>query len=85
MRSLGIIRQIDKNGRIVIPMEIRKQLNMKNDEDCFEIFTDADTVILKKYEPSCIFCGETEGIVSLGEHNVCTKCIDKLNDIKNSL
>ncbi|MBQ0083938.1 MAG: AbrB/MazE/SpoVT family DNA-binding domain-containing protein [Clostridiales bacterium] len=85
MKSLGMIRMIDRNGRIVIPAELRKQLDMKNDEDCFEIFTENDSIILKKYAPSCIFCGEKGEVITYGGHLVCLNCIEKLNNLKNTL
>lgn len=85
MKSLGMIRPIDKNGRIVIPMELRKQLGMKNNEDCFEIFTDDNSIILRKHQPSCIFCGESEEILPFNGYMICLDCIDKLTNKKNAL
>ncbi len=85
MKSTGMIRPVDKNGRVVIPMELRKQFAVENDVDCFEIFTDDDKIILKKYQPSCIFCGEAEDLIKMKGHMVCVSCIDKLSAMKNSL
>lgn len=85
MKSLGIVRMLDRNGRIVIPSELRKQLDMKNDEDCFEIFTENDSIILKKFAPACVFCGEKGEVLTYNGHQVCLDCIDKLTAMKNVL
>lgn len=85
MRTTGIIRAVDKNGRVVIPMELRKQLEVENDVDSFEIFTEDDKIILKKYQPGCIFCGGVGSTVTLKEHHVCYECIERLSRIKNEV
>ena len=54
MKSTGIVRKIDELGRIVLPIEIRNTLDIKA-KDSIEIFVDDDKIILKKYQPSCIF------------------------------
>ena len=64
MRSLGIVRKMDQLGRFVIPKETRKVLNL-NEGDPIEIFTDGDTIILKKYAQGCQCCGNTENIKEL--------------------
>ena len=56
MKSLGIVRKIDELGRIVLPIEIRKTMGIEN-RDAIEIFVDEDKIVLKKYQPACIFCG----------------------------
>ena len=56
MNSTGIIRTLDNMGRVVIPREIRKQLDMTNGTDSFEIFMDGDNIVLKKHKPCCVFC-----------------------------
>ncbi len=80
MKSTGIVRKMDRLGRIVIPKELRRVMKIEEDVDAMEIFTEGNTVILKKYEPSCIFCGESDPtIVSYKGHNVCRKCIAELD------
>ncbi len=84
MQRLGLLSPIDKNGRIVIPKELRRQLGMKNGEDCFEVYLDGDSIILKKSkEEACVFCGETGEILSYEGKMVCLDCIDKLTAQKN--
>lgn len=85
MQSMGILRPVDRNGRVVIPKELRKQLGVVDEVDSFEIFTDGDVIVLRKYQPTCIFCGASGNVMQLKGHKVCLNCIDKLNEMKNSL
>ena len=84
MRSTGMIRAVDKMGRVVIPKEIRAQLGVKNDVDSFEIYMEGDSVILKKYQPTYVFCNNIADSVELDGHTVCKDCIDKLNQLKQA-
>ena len=84
MRATGVIRPVDKMGRVVIPKEIRRQLNVENDKDSFEIFIEGDKIILKKFAPACIFCESLKNTVCLSGHTVCVNCIEKLNSIKDT-
>ena len=72
---------MDRLGRIVIPMEIRKKFDIVDDQDSFEIFVEDDKIVLKKYQPGCLFCGETEGTVTMKGHVVCRECTKKLNEM----
>ena len=81
MKATGIVRQVDKLGRIVVPMEIRKKFDIIDDQDSFEIFVEEDKIILKKYQPGCLFCGETENTVTLKGHVVCKECSKKLAEL----
>ena len=78
MRTTGIVRKLDDLGRIVLPIELRRTLDIA-ERDELEIYLEDDKVVLKKYEPSCIFCGSTRGLVTYCEKNICTGCIRKLN------
>ena len=78
MSEKGIIRPVDKLGRIVIPKELRRMLDVKNDIDSFEITVGEDCLILKKYNPHCAFCANEEDLVEYSEHLVCKGCIEKL-------
>lgn len=73
MKSTGIVRKIDELGRIVLPMELRKTLNLEV-KDSMEIYVEKDAIILKKYEPSCVFCGESANITNFKGKNICDKC-----------
>ena len=80
MKSLGIVRKIDELGRIVLPIETRKRLELSAG-DGVEIFVEKDRVILKKYAPSCIFCGEVENVISYNDKKICRRCLE---DLKNA-
>ena len=79
MKSTGIVRKIDELGRIVLPMEIRKTLEI-NEKDSIEIFTDEDTIILRKYHPACIFCGNASDVVYFAGKRICPECLKKIKE-----
>jgi len=81
MKSTGIVRKVDDLGRIVIPMEIRRCMNI-DIRDAVEIFVQDDTIILKKYQPSCIFCDSADDLVSFKGKLVCPECIAKMKSEK---
>ena len=78
MKSTGIIRRVDELGRVVIPMEIRNQFNIV-EKDPIEIYVEGSCIVLKKYEPNCIFCGNTKNLVEYKDKLVCDKCSKQLN------
>ena len=80
MKSTGIVRKVDELGRIVLPIELRRTLDIA-ERDELEIYLDDDKVSLKKYEPSCIFCGSSCGLVTYHGRNVCMECIENMNNI----
>ncbi len=80
MKSTGIVRKVDELGRIVLPIELRRTLDI-DIKDPLEIYVDDSKIILKKYEPACIFCGENENVVTFEEKNICKKCLEKLKNI----
>lgn len=77
MKSTGIVRQVDALGRIVLPKELRKLLKIDT-KDPIAIYVEEDTIILKKYEPACIFCGQARGISQFKGKNICSECINAL-------
>lgn len=79
MNSTGIIRTLDNMGRVVIPREIRKQLDMTDGTDSFEIFMDGDNIVLKKHNPFCVFCKKEENCIEFENQTVCRTCIEKLH------
>lgn len=80
MKSTGMVRPVDELGRIVLPKEIRKNLNI-NPRDSIEIFTDEHRIVLQKYEPACIFCGNADKVVYYEGKRICTECIDKIKSM----
>lgn len=81
MRATGITRKVDSLGRVVIPKELRNNLGIEDDRDCFEIFVDDDSIILKKYQPSCCICGGFDGITNYKNNLFCRNCLDELKKI----
>ena len=77
MKATGVVRKVDELGRIVLPIELRRTLNI-DVKDSLEIFVDSDRIILKPYRPCCVFCGEGDDTVTYMGKNVCTKCINEL-------
>lgn len=77
MKSTGIVRNVDELGRIVLPIELRRTMNIEV-KDALEIYVDGDQIVLKKYEPSCIFCGNAKDIVHFKGKNVCSACAHEL-------
>ena len=80
MKSTGIIRKVDDLGRIVLPIELRRMLDIA-ERDELEIFMENDRIVLQKYEPACIFCGSGRGLTSFRGKNVCVECAGKLGKI----
>ncbi|MEG0832491.1 MAG: AbrB/MazE/SpoVT family DNA-binding domain-containing protein [Oscillospiraceae bacterium] len=77
MKSTGIVRDMDKLGRIVLPIELRRTLDI-GDHDGVEIFTDGDSIVLRKHVPTCVFCGSEDELSVFGNKNVCKDCRKKL-------
>ena len=77
MKSTGIVRKVDEVGRIVLPIEMRRTLDIA-EKDALEIYVDGDNIILRKYQPTCIFCDNAKGVISFKGKNVCPDCISKL-------
>ena len=77
MKSTGVVRRVDELGRIVLPIEIRKTLDI-NPKDAIEIFTDNEKIVLLKYQPACIFCNDVNDVVYFNNKRVCRACVEKL-------
>ncbi len=80
MKATGIVRRIDMVGRIVLPMELRKVMNLKGSEDALEIFTDGERIILQKYNPYCMFCNSNDDLIDFKGNKVCKACITSMNE-----
>lgn len=77
MKNIGIVRKVDELGRIVIPKELRRTLNLE-EGDGLEIYTEGEQIILKKYAPACIFCGEAKEVINFKGKNICKICLKEL-------
>ena len=78
MKSTGIIRKVDELGRIVLPIELRRTLDIEV-RDEMEIFIDDGKIVLQKFEPTCIFCGASRGLVTFRGKNICNECMENLS------
>ena len=77
MKSTGIVRKVDHLGRIVLPIELRNTMDI-SEKDALEIYVDGNQIILKKYEPSCIFCGNAKNVENFKGRNICADCLKEL-------
>jgi transcriptional pleiotropic regulator of transition state genes len=78
MKNTGIVRKLDDLGRIVLPKETRRVLDLEEGTP-LEIYTEGQSIILKKYEASCIFCGEAAGVKDFKGKKVCESCLKDLS------
>ena len=77
MKSTGIVRKVDELGRIVLPIELRRTLDIEV-KDALEIYVDGAQIILKKYEPACIFCGNAKDVTNFEGKNICRDCLAEM-------
>lgn len=78
MKATGIVRQVDDLGRIVLPIELRRIMDIKI-KDPLEIYVENDSIILKKYQAGCVFCGNAQ-VVNYKGKNICPDCIREMYD-----
>ena len=81
MKSTGIVRKVDELGRIVLPIELRRTVDIA-EKDNLEIYVDGSSIILKKYQPSCIFCDDARDVINYRGKNICPACLAALPEIK---
>lgn len=81
VKSTGIVRKVDELGRIVIPIELRRNLDIE-EKDSLEIYVEDDHIILKKYSPACSFCSNATGITVFKGKNICKSCLDELTALR---
>lgn len=79
MKSTGVVRKVDELGRIVLPIELRRTYNIE-EKDALEIYVDGESIILKKYEPACIFCGDAKNVDNYKGKNICSGCLAELSN-----
>lgn len=80
MKSTGIVRKVDELGRIVLPIEMRRTLDIA-EKDALEIYVDGEDIILRKYQGACVFCGGIKDITPYEGRFVCPECIKKLQEL----
>ncbi len=77
MKATGITRKIDELGRIVIPIELRRTLDLE-EKDSLEIYVEEDRIILKKYKQTCSFCANADNLVDFKGKYICPECISQI-------
>lgn len=77
MKSTGIVRKVDELGRIVLPIELRRTLDIE-EKDSLEIYVDGSSIVLRKYQPACVFCDDATDVVNFKGKIVCQNCLKEL-------
>lgn len=77
LKSTGIVRKVDELGRVVLPIELRRTLSIE-DKDALEIYTEGEKIVLRKYEPSCVFCGNAAHVTNFRGKKICRHCLASL-------
>ena len=80
MKSTGIVRKVDELGRIVLPIELRRTMDIA-EKDAIEIYVDGSSIVLRKYEPTCVFCGDAKNVTNYRGKNICQCCIKELKKL----
>ena len=80
MKSTGIVRKVDELGRIVLPIELRRTMDIAG-KDAIEIYVDGASIILRKYEPTCIFCGDAKNVINYRGKNICPNCLKEMKKL----
>ena len=80
MKTTGMVRQLDSLGRIVLPIELRRTLEIHT-KDMLEIMVEGNSVILRKYEPNCLFCGSSSGLTPYKDKMICRRCLKEIKDL----
>jgi len=83
VKSTGIVRKVDELGRVVLPIELRRTLGI-DEKDALEIYVDQEKIILKKYEPACVFCGSADDVQIFRGKNVCLACAGAMGGIASA-
>jgi transcriptional pleiotropic regulator of transition state genes len=78
MKATGMVRKVDSLGRVVIPREICKIQGVELSKTAMEVFIAGDTIILRKFEQGCTFCGSMDGLKLFGGKQVCEHCREEI-------
>lgn len=79
MKSTGIVRKVDELGRIVLPVEMRRTLDIA-ERDALEIYVEGEMIVLRKHQEACVFCNNVKDVKSFMGKNVCPDCVKKLKE-----
>ena len=84
MKSTGIVRKVDELGRIVLPIELRRTRDIE-EKDSLEIYVDGSSIVLRKYQPACVFCDDATDVVNFRGKIVCQNCLKELAGLESAL
>ena len=73
MKATGYVRPVDELGRIVLPIDLRRDLGIEP-KDGVEIYVNVEDIFIQKYRPSCVFCGGHEDLADFKGRLVCGEC-----------
>ena len=80
-KATGIVRKVDELGRIVLPIELRRTLEI-NEKDDLEIYVEGASIILRKYRPTCVFCNGAKNIITYKGKNICPRCLKGIKNLE---
>lgn len=79
MKTSGIVRKVDELGRIVLPVEMRRLLNI-SEKDALEISLENEAIVIRRHHAECVFCGSVRDIKQFKGRNICAICINNLKE-----
>lgn len=77
MKATGIVRKIDEMGRIVLPSELRRTLNL-GEREPMEIFVEGTSIVLRRYSPTCLFCDNAKDVSYFKGRPICSRCLKQI-------
>ncbi|MBQ1977451.1 MAG: AbrB/MazE/SpoVT family DNA-binding domain-containing protein [Ruminococcus sp.] len=77
MKAAGYLVRVDNLGRIVIPVRIRRSMELAPDS-CLELFTEENKIIMQKYQESCVFCNAEDNLIEHGGKYICKTCLESI-------
>ena len=77
MKDTGIVRVIDEMGRLVLPKEMRRKMDIESGDE-IEFFAEGDRIVLRKFQPSCLFCGGDAVLTEYKDKRICAHCLEEL-------
>ncbi|MBO5653256.1 MAG: AbrB/MazE/SpoVT family DNA-binding domain-containing protein [Clostridia bacterium] len=80
MKDTGIVRVIDEMGRLVLPKEMRRKMDIESGDE-IEFFTEGDRIVLRKFQPACLFCGGDVALTEYKGKRICGRCLDELKQM----
>lgn len=80
MKATGITRRVDSLGRVVVPKELRRALEIENPV-CLEMYIEGELIYMKKHFPPCFFCDSTENVQEYRDKLICSNCLDNIKKL----